>query len=201
MSKIWKYDFDIAKFTKAMKINPKDFTAYKDRGNAYYKKGLFALAISDYSKAIELNPLYFIAYNNRGNVFQQTEQYDLAIADYNMTIKLKPNNGMPYNNRGFTFLLMGRLQEAEADIIKSLELNQNNIYALNSMSELCALKKNTKDSCKWLKMAIDKGYNNWNYIRTAKTYDNIRNSPCFKEIISKISSGLPASRDSKDRDD
>lgn len=199
MSKIWKYDFDIAKFTKAIEINPEDYTAYKDRGNAYYKKGLIDLAIADYSKAIELNPTYFLAYNNRGITYQKTGQHDLAVADYDMTIKLNPQNGMPYNNRGFTLLLMGRLEEAEADIKRSLELNQNNIYALNSMSELCALKKNEKDACRWLRMAIDKGYNNWNYIRTSKTYDNIRNSSCFKEIISKNSPRSAVKPDDKGR--
>lgn len=199
MPKIWKYDFDITKHTRSIEANPEDFRAYKDRGNAYYKKGFLDLAIADYSKAIELNPTYFLAYNNRGIAYQKTGQHDLAVADYDMTIKLKPNNGMPYNNRGFTLLLMGRLEEAEADIKRSLELNENNIYALNSMSELYAFKQNEKDACKWLKLAIEKGYNNWNYIRTSKTYDNIRNAPCFKEIISKKRSRSAVQPDDKSR--
>ena len=92
-------------------------------------------------------------------------------------------NGMPYNNRGFAFLLLGELEKAEKDIRMSLELNKNNIYALNSMAELNSVKNNPEEACRWLKLAVQKGYNNWNYLKTSKTYDNIRNSKCFREII------------------
>ena len=44
------------------------------------------------------------------------------------------------------------------------------------------------------KKAIGKGYNNWSYIKTSKTYDNIRNSPCFIEIISRHDSHAAAPR-------
>jgi tetratricopeptide (TPR) repeat protein len=184
MIKKWKYDRAIVRFSKAIKLNPDDYIAYKNRGNAYYKKKLYDLAIADYNKAIKLNPGFVVAYNNRGIVYQEIGQCDLAIADYNKAIELNPKNGMPYNNRGFTLLLMGRLEEAERDIRKSLELNASNIYALNSMAELYAAKNDPIEACKWLKEAIKKGYNNWPYIKTSGTYNNIRNSSCFKEIIS-----------------
>jgi tetratricopeptide (TPR) repeat protein len=184
MVKKWKYDRAIFRCRKAIELNPDDHIAYKNRGNAYYKKKLYDLALADYNKAIKLNPGFVVAYNNRGIVYQVIGQSDLAIADYNKAIELNPQNGMPYNNRGFTLLLLGRLEEAERDIRKSLELNAGNIYALNSMAELYAAKNDPIEACKWLKKAIEKGYNNWSYIKTSRTYNDIRNSSCFKEIIS-----------------
>ena len=117
-----------------------------------------------------------------GRVYMQTGQYELAIADYDKAITLKPDNGMPYNNRGFAFLLMGNLDAAEADIADSLKLNPDNIYALNSMAEIYAARNDAEEACNWLKRAIEKGYNNWHYIRTSKTYDHIRNAPCFRTL-------------------
>ena len=78
---------------------------------------------------------------------------------------------------------MGNLDAAEADIQASLRLNPDNIYALNSMAEIHAARDNAEEACRWLHQAIEKGYNNWNYIRTSKTYNNIRNAPCFLEIM------------------
>ena len=92
---------------------------------------------------------------------------------------------MPYNNRGFTFLLMGKHDAAEENLMRSLELNPNNIYALNSMSELNAARNNAEEACNWLRKAIEKGYNNWNYLKMSRTYDNVRNAPCFQRIIEK----------------
>ena len=52
-----------------------------------------------------------------------------------------------------------------------------------SMAELYAVTGKTEDACNWLEKAIKKGYNNWHYIKTSKTFDNIRNSPCYQEIM------------------
>jgi tetratricopeptide (TPR) repeat protein len=183
MSKKLKYDLDITTCSKIIELNPSDHKAYNNRGLAYYKTGKYDLAIADFSKAIELNPDFFHAYNNRGIVYMQLGRYDLAIVDYNKAIKLRPGNGMPYNNRGFAFLLMGKYENAETDIKRALEIDPDNIYALNSMAELHSAKNNPEEACKWLRKAIGKGYTNWNYIRTSKTYDNIRNYPCFMSIV------------------
>jgi hypothetical protein len=51
------------------------------------------------------------------------------------------------------------------------------------MAELFAVKKDAGESCRWLKKAIEKGYNNWNYIKTSKTYNAIRTSECFRKIM------------------
>ena len=183
MPKTWKHDLDIAKYSREIEQDPSNFRAYKERGNAYCRKREFDRAVADYSKAVELNPDYFLAYNNRGNVYMQTARYDLAIADYNRAIELKPENGMPYNNRGFAFLLMGDLEQAEADIRISLKLNPANIYALNSMAEISAAKGDAAGACRWLQLAIKKGYNNWTYIMTSPTYDAVRADDCFVEIM------------------
>ncbi|MCM8782499.1 MAG: tetratricopeptide repeat protein [Candidatus Omnitrophica bacterium] len=186
MSKTLKHELDIIKFTKEIEKNVNDCKAYVNRGFSYYYKGDYDRAIADFTKAIEIDPAFFTPYNNRGNCYLQTGRYDLAIADFSVAIKLRPHNGIPYNNRGFAHMMQGNLKEAEEDIQKSLELNKNNIYAMNSMAELCAVKNKPEDACKWLKMAIAKGYNNWKYLKTSKTYDNIRSVRCFKEILKEI---------------
>jgi len=40
-----------------------------------------------------------------------------------------------------------------------------------------------EEACAWLRRAIEKGYNNWHYIKTSKTYRLIRNHPEFQKII------------------
>jgi hypothetical protein len=42
-----------------------------------------------------------------------------------------------------------------------------------------------EEACKWLKEAIKKGYNNWKYLETSKTYDSVRHHPCFQSILRK----------------
>ncbi len=178
-----QYDLAITDYNKAIKLDPKDAMAYNNRGVAYKNKEQYGLAIADYSKAIELTQNFAIAYNNRGGAYEKKGQYGLAIADYSKVIELNPKSADAYNYRGFAFLLIGKYDEAEKDIQKALELNPDHKDAIISMAELYSVTRKTEDACKWLKKGIEKGYNDWNYIKTFKTFDNIRNSPCYQEIM------------------
>lgn len=173
----------IAHYSKMIKANQLDYRALNNRGNEYEKRGHHDLAIDDYNRCIELRPDFALAYINRGNTYQKIGNYNRALEDYNKAIELNPNKDMAYNNRGFHYMLMGHFEQAEKDIRKALEISPNNIYALNSMAELFAARNDAEEACRWLKKAIDRGYNNWNYIRISKTYENIRTSRCYQEIM------------------
>ena len=47
------YDRAIADYNKALELDPKDATAYNNRGYAYRQKGDYDKAIADYDKALE----------------------------------------------------------------------------------------------------------------------------------------------------
>ena len=50
------YDRAIADLDEALRLNPKYFYAYRNRGDAYRKKRDFAKAEADYRKALEIKP-------------------------------------------------------------------------------------------------------------------------------------------------
>ena len=55
-------------------------------------------------------------------------------------------------------------------------------------------KNNIDEFTDWLKKAIDKGFNDWNTIRTDEDLETIRNSPYYIEIIAKSSPGIKVQR-------
>ena len=57
-------DCPITDYTKAIKSNPNDTTAYFSRGSASLKASEFDSAIADFTKAIELNPKLALTYSN-----------------------------------------------------------------------------------------------------------------------------------------
>ncbi|MCK9614058.1 MAG: tetratricopeptide repeat protein [Candidatus Omnitrophica bacterium] len=75
------YDEAIAKFTKAIEMDPGLYVAYNGRGAAYCEKGNFNLAIVDLNKAIEINPNYAPPYNNRAAIYLSKKEYDKAWID------------------------------------------------------------------------------------------------------------------------
>jgi len=59
------YDGLIAKYTKALEMNPRDAEAYYNRGVAWDEKDDWGRAIADYTKALEINPCDSDAISNR----------------------------------------------------------------------------------------------------------------------------------------
>jgi tetratricopeptide (TPR) repeat protein len=173
----------ISYYSQLIKKNPQDYRALNNRGNEYEKRGHHELAIADYNRCISVRPDFVIVYINRGNAYQNVGDYESALSDYSKAIELKPRSDMAYNNRGFHKMLMGDLDGSEQDIRTALEISPNNIYALNSMAELFSARNEPEKACRYLQEAIQKGYNNWNYIKISGTYDNIRDSDCFKRIV------------------
>lgn len=82
------------------------------------------------------------------------------------------------------YIEVGEYFEAERDIKRALELDPDLSHVYISMSELYSMRNSPINACKWLRKGIEKGYNDWNYIKTYKTFDNIRNTSCYKKIVS-----------------
>ena len=122
------YDRAIADYTQAIRLDP-DYTAYNDRGMAYYYKGDYDRAITDFNQAIRLNSNYVFAYNNRGLAYAEKRNYDRAIADYTQAIRLDRNYTFPYNNRGLAYYNKRDYNQAIADCTQAIRLDSNYVAA------------------------------------------------------------------------
>ena len=84
------YQGAIDDYTKAIEINPQDYTAYNNRGHAKRYLNDRQRAIADFTTAIEINPRIVLAYFNRG--IDRFKLGDLrgAITDYDKAIEIDP---------------------------------------------------------------------------------------------------------------
>ena len=78
-----EYDKAIADFDEAIRLDPKDAVAYRNRGDAWQLARGVDKAIADYTEAIRLDPKDAVAYDEPGRPPGCNRQdYDKAIADY-----------------------------------------------------------------------------------------------------------------------
>ena len=122
-------DRAIAVSDKTIELNPRNASAYYNRGLAKRTKGDLDGAIADFDKAIELNPTYAQAYNNRGSAKRAKDDLDGALADFNKAIELDPKNVNAYVNRSSVKWTKGDLDSAIIDCDHAMELDPKNINA------------------------------------------------------------------------
>jgi TPR repeat len=85
------YHHLIRDYTDAIKRNPKDSEAYRQRGYAEYQREDWDRAIADYSHAVELDPNSHTAYWNRAWAHAKKKEYNAAIKDIEKASQLQPN--------------------------------------------------------------------------------------------------------------
>jgi tetratricopeptide (TPR) repeat protein len=104
--------------------NPKDASAYINRGLAWMDKKEYDKAIADYNEAIRLKPKDAFAYINRGNAWGQKKEYGKAITDYDEAIRLNPKDAWAYINRGNAWSNKKEYGKAIADYNQAIRLER-----------------------------------------------------------------------------
>jgi len=93
-------DGKIARYTEAIRLDPKNALNYSERGIAWLSKRQYDKAIEDFSEVIRLDPRNFSAYGNRGMAWASKKETEKAFDDYDESIRLNPKNVLLYGNRG-----------------------------------------------------------------------------------------------------
>ena len=108
--------------SNGIKLQPKVFAAYYNRGIAYQRLGQHQRAIEDFNEAIRLKPDDANTYQNRGVTYNFLLQYQRAIEDFNKVISLKPDNADAYKCRGYVYFKQGNKKLGCSDAKKACDL-------------------------------------------------------------------------------
>jgi tetratricopeptide (TPR) repeat protein len=78
----------IEDFNAALALGYSEAMLFRNRANAFFRKGDIPQALADYTQAIALEPSNPLAYLNRAHVYEKTLQEQNAIADYKAVLDL-----------------------------------------------------------------------------------------------------------------
>ncbi len=126
------------------------------------------------------------AYNDRGNDYRIMGRYDKAISDYTKAIEINSENAKAYYNRGNVFYFKGQYDKAITDYTKAIEINPKDTkeyyYKIG-----CAysLQKDLSKALKYLELAFQNGYDDFDWLSKDADWDNISSSDEFKMLIDK----------------
>ncbi|MBU0531375.1 tetratricopeptide repeat protein [Patescibacteria group bacterium] len=137
-----KYTQAIDIFSICIKKNNKIFYAWQFRGDCYWKKREFGLALEDYLKSIELDPTNGVAYDNAAMCSSLLGNHAEAHKFIDKSIEIQKQTGqrndadMPMLRKAQIFEYQGKIPEALEQYKKTLNVFPNSSYALNKISEL-----------------------------------------------------------------
>lgn len=90
--------------------------AWFNKGNDFYDKGIYDLAINCYKEVIRIDPNHVAAWNNLGYALYSQGNFDAAIKAYDEALMLNPNFAAAQYNKG---LALGRLGSRAESVVFS----------------------------------------------------------------------------------
>ena len=126
----------IDSFENAIKINPKNFSAYNNLGISYKKLKKYKNAEYNLLKSIEINSNYINPIVNMGNLKNETYFFKDAINYYKKALKL--NNKLPliYLNLSNVYQTINQIDEAKRFLYEAVHLDETFTIADQKLSML-----------------------------------------------------------------
>lgn len=173
----------ILHFQDALRMDP-DFEQAKNNLQR-------ALAIRDsmdqemglLQKELEARPDEPVLHFKLGNLYLAKGELNRAVVEFEKAIALRPDYLEAQNNLAMAYAADRQYDRALAAFKKLIELDPDNASIYYNIAVLYALQNKVPDSIAGLKKAIDRGYRNWELIKTDKDLAIIRNSDDYKKLV------------------
>jgi len=113
----------IVDLDRTIQRTPEDAQAYRDRGNAWGRKGNTDRALADYQQAIRINPNDPAILHDRGLMWQRKGEFDKAIVDFDRAVRMSFSDPEIFSDRGAAWFEKGSNDRALADFNQALKIN------------------------------------------------------------------------------
>lgn len=188
------YEESISYFERALQIDPKHTSSYREMASVYNEIGDTETALETYQKVIELKPEYWEGYKDLGVYHLSNGNFDGAIQNFEEVVDITPNNSKAFSNLGIAYFYKGDDDKAKEMFEKSLELNENPLTA-NNLAGLYFADEMYIEAADMYKIVLEEypnRYDVWgNYAEAVEqTGDSLEANELFRMAIEKAKEQL-----------
>lgn len=176
-------DAAISHFRQALRLDPDFELASNNLQKALALPGGMDSEIGSVQRELDTRPDDPELRFKLGNLHLRKGELDKAVAEFERALALRPDYLEAQNNLAMAYAAGRQYDRALAAFKKLIELDPGNSGNYYNISVLYALQNNVPQSITWLKKAIDRGYQNWDLIKTDKDLANIRSSEEYKNLV------------------
>ncbi|MDH5680890.1 MAG: tetratricopeptide repeat protein [Spirochaetota bacterium] len=173
----------ISVFSQYISRKPKDSKGYLNRGLSFHAINDYKNAELDYLKALELNPRdamtnYFLA-----DVYLRMKRFEQSVIYSDKGLIIDPTSSLLHNKRGEAHKARKLTDKAIKDFTNAIKYNPRNPLFYYNMASAYSLKKNEKETLKWLQFALKKGFKEFRHLRSNPDFFWLKDKQQFKKLL------------------
>jgi tetratricopeptide (TPR) repeat protein len=178
-----KTDEAIVHFKEALRIKPDYADAQNNLKRVLTAHRKFDEALATVQHSLKLNPQDPVLHYRLGNLYKGTGRLNEAIDQYEKALSIQPEFVQALNNLAVVYMIDKKYDRAISLFKKMIGLRPDNAEGYYNIACIYSKENRIEESIDWLKQAIERGYKNWDLLKTDKDLENIRGSMYYKELI------------------
>jgi tetratricopeptide (TPR) repeat protein len=170
-------------FQRALALDPEHADARKNLQKARTIMERVEADIRRLESAQRQNPGDPIAYFRLGELYFDIGRWEAAVDQYRKALQLDPGLAPALNNLALAYKRNEQYDEARGQFEKMINRWPEHAAGYYNLACVYALQNDAENALELLRKAIDKGYDNWEQIKTDSDLDGIRDSAAYQALI------------------
>lgn len=171
-------------YTEALRTVSGDAELHMDFGITLSRLGDLGGAVEQLREAARLDPDSASARYNLGLAFFKQGKWGEAVEQLSESLRIRPHNHRAQFNLALALYGDGDFDGAIAHFEKAMHQEPSLMSrASYEIARAYARKGRVEESAKWLRKAVDTGFNDWNRIETDPDLEGIRETSLYKATV------------------
>ena len=170
-------------FRKALQINPDNAEAQHNLNNILVTLGKIDGEIAKIKEELTFNPQSPALYFDLGNMYKLKGKLDTAKDYYKRAVSLQPEFPEALYELAKIYISRSEYEKAMLIYHKMITFLPDNPVVYYNIACIYARQNKPEPSVAWLQKAVDKGFDDWEHIKTDSDLDNIRSASEFQIFV------------------
>jgi tetratricopeptide (TPR) repeat protein len=176
-------DEAISHYAEAVGSDPYFESAVINLALALSQQGRVDEAVLTLENGLKRFPTSADLNNHLGMLHHVSGNLDTAVIFYRKAISLQSDHGEALNNLAEAFVRKKEYEQALTISKKLVDLYPDRPETYYNVACVYARQRQIEESIEWLRKAIERGYSNWEMIKTDQDLENIRHTKDYQALI------------------
>jgi len=174
----------VSHYAEALRLEPDHARARQNLEEASAALTRIDKDIARTQKTLKRKPGNPALHCKLGNLWFSKGASDKAIAEYQKALAIAPESIQALYSLAMVYTVATKEYDKALPLLhKTITLRPDAVNAYYGIAHIYARQHKTEESIDWLRQAVERGFNNWELLKTDKGWESIRGSSSYQKLI------------------
>lgn len=175
----------IAHYRQALRIDPKNASVRKNLESLLFEMDLRTKEITRIEATLRQGEAGPRLYHRLGSLYRQDGRDQEAADALMRSLQLDPEYVPAITDLSLLQVDKGAFEAAKTLLERGVALEPGNPAPYYNLACLYARQNRPRESVEWLKKAVEKGFDDWHFLKNDPDLSNIRTTPYFRKLSAR----------------